>query len=130
MRVQENPFHERAAALRADSRTQASSTGNAVLGAESAGLSDPLSADRIEQQLASLAGLPEYIRKLERRERAAQKSAETKAKKIVRLEEELQRCVWYYIWGGGHLFVDGHRCMLCVLGFGTPIACWRKQSPR
>ena len=112
MRVQENPFHERAAALRADSRTQASSTGNAVLGAESAGLSDPLSADRIEQQLASLAGLPEYIRKLERRERAAQKSAEVKAKKIARLEEEVQRCVLFGIHDGVTQFLTG----CCPLG--------------
>ncbi|KAM5532832.1 hypothetical protein V8D89_013473 [Ganoderma adspersum] len=88
----ENPFHERAAALRADSQTQASSAVDAVSGAESAeGLSGPLSADRVEQQLASLAGVPEYIRRLERRGRAAQKSAEVKAKKIARLEEEVQR---------------------------------------
>ncbi|PIL36137.1 hypothetical protein GSI_01797 [Ganoderma sinense ZZ0214-1] len=88
----ENPFHERAAALRAGSQAQASPAVDAAPEAESAkGLSGPLSADRVEQQIASLANLPEYIRKLERRERAAQKSAEVKAKKIAQLEEEVQR---------------------------------------
>ena len=64
----------------------------------------PLSADLIERQFASLRGLPEYIRKLERKERAAQKSAEVKARRIARLEEEIQQCV----------FVNTHDEVTCL----------------
>lgn len=52
-----------------------------------------LSADSIASHLAALQSIPEYVAKLERREKAAQKSAEIKGRKISQLEEELQRCV-------------------------------------
>ncbi|KAI1794084.1 hypothetical protein LXA43DRAFT_157185 [Ganoderma leucocontextum] len=90
----ENPFHERVAALRTSSQTSFAVdavSGVGIQAGSADGLPGPLSADLVEQRLNSLAGLPEYIRKLERRERAAQKSAEVKAKKIARLEEEVQR---------------------------------------
>ncbi|EIW63367.1 uncharacterized protein TRAVEDRAFT_43662 [Trametes versicolor FP-101664 SS1] len=51
------------------------------------------SASRIQQwqSLQDDPSIPEYVAKLERREKAAQKSAEIKGRKISQLEEELQR---------------------------------------
>ena len=79
-------------------------------------LPGPLSADIVEQQIASLVALPEYIRKLERRERAAQRSAEIKTRKIAQLEAEVQRCVSVEVLRRGHLFADEGRWISCVLG--------------
>ncbi|TBU33849.1 hypothetical protein BD311DRAFT_774322 [Dichomitus squalens] len=97
--VQENPFHERAAALRTAAVHAGSPNSSfieaAVEAERQSGSSDvlpgSLSADIVEQQVASFAALPEYIRRLERKERAAQRSAEIKAKKIADLEAEIQR---------------------------------------
>ncbi|RPD74241.1 hypothetical protein L226DRAFT_86772 [Lentinus tigrinus ALCF2SS1-7] len=87
----ENPFHERAAALRAGSPTTSVLSGAESM-YESAGLlSGPFSADTVAAQIASLTDIPEYIRKLERRQRAAMNSAEIKSRRIAQLEEEVQR---------------------------------------
>ncbi|KAI0328641.1 hypothetical protein GY45DRAFT_1254552 [Cubamyces sp. BRFM 1775] len=51
------------------------------------------SADRSQhwQMVQDDPGVPEYIAKLERREKAARKSAEVKGRKIAQLEEEVER---------------------------------------
>lgn len=91
--MQENPFHERAAALRAGSPTTSIFSGADSSYGSAGPLSGPLSADTVAAQIASLADIPEYIRKLERKHRAAMNSAEIKSRRIAQLEEEVQRCV-------------------------------------
>ncbi|KAI0780106.1 hypothetical protein C8Q74DRAFT_1367885 [Fomes fomentarius] len=85
----ENPFHDRATAPGSPESPTSS-----ISGADSFGsglFSRPLSADVIESQIAMLANIPEYVRKLERRERAALSSADIKSRRIAQLEEEVQR---------------------------------------
>ncbi|RDX55051.1 hypothetical protein OH76DRAFT_1415108 [Lentinus brumalis] len=89
----ENPFHERAAALRAGSPTTSIFSGADSSYGSAGPLSGPLSADTVAAQIASLADIPEYIRKLERKHRAAMNSAEIKSRRIAQLEEEVQRWV-------------------------------------
>lgn len=52
-----------------------------------------LSADYVEETVKSLGGLPAYLRKLERRKIAAEKSRDAKANKIRALEAEVERYV-------------------------------------
>ncbi|KAI0703365.1 hypothetical protein C8T65DRAFT_654981 [Cerioporus squamosus] len=87
----ENPFHERAAALRAGSPTTSILSGADSSYGSAGSLSGPLYADIVAAQIASLADIPEYIRKLERKHRAAMNSAEIKSRRIAQLEEEVQR---------------------------------------
>jgi hypothetical protein len=54
-------------------------------------VSEELSADSVARKLESLNQLPEYIRKLERRKVAAEKSRDMKARKIADLEAEVAR---------------------------------------
>ncbi|KAI0744058.1 hypothetical protein C8Q80DRAFT_876535 [Daedaleopsis nitida] len=86
----ENPFHERAAPARIDSPMSSLSGADGLFGiaGSSAG---PLSADIIESQVLSLANIPDYVRRLERRDRAARNSADIKSRRIAQLEEEVQR---------------------------------------
>ncbi|KAI0675250.1 hypothetical protein C8Q78DRAFT_530281 [Trametes maxima] len=85
----ENPFRGPTLAHRAISPA---STAISVADGPTGGTpADALSADSIASHLAALQDLPEYIAKLERRERASRKSAEIKGRKISQLEEELQR---------------------------------------
>ena len=53
-------------------------------------VSEELSADHVAKQLQSLNQLPEYIRKLERRKRAAEMSRDAKGQKIANLEAEVK----------------------------------------
>ena len=96
-RGQENPFHQRSAALRASGASSSPTPPTPTLAGPGAlslpGLAGGLSADIVEAQLATLACVPEYIRLLEQRERAAQRSAEAKTRRITRLEEQVQQCV-------------------------------------
>lgn len=54
---------------------------------------EEITADSVEEMVQSLSGLPAYIRKLERRKIAAEKSRDAKANKIQALEAEVERCV-------------------------------------
>ena len=56
-------------------------------------VADPPSAGAIESQSVPLPYTAEDIRRLQRRERAAQNSVEIKARRIVQLEEQVQRWV-------------------------------------
>ena len=51
------------------------------------------SADVVAAHATWFSSLPDHVRRLEQRERAAQKSAEVKARQITRLEEQVQRYV-------------------------------------
>ncbi|KAI0630300.1 hypothetical protein C8Q77DRAFT_253363 [Trametes polyzona] len=85
----ENPFRSSSVA-----RGAASPAPTAISVADGVGGDPPagaLSADSIASHLAALQDIPEYIAKLERREKAARKSAEIKGRKIAQLEEEVQR---------------------------------------
>ncbi|OSD06813.1 hypothetical protein PYCCODRAFT_1474235 [Trametes coccinea BRFM310] len=85
----ENPFLSPVVSQRgASPAPTAISVADSVGGTLSAGA---LSADSIASHIAALQSLPEYISKLERREKAARKSAEIKGRKICELEEEVQR---------------------------------------
>jgi hypothetical protein len=57
-----------------------------------------LSADHIETLLQGLTTIPDYVRKLERKKTAAEKSNNAKARKIAELEGEVQK------WVSSHLF--------------------------
>ncbi|KAH9858780.1 hypothetical protein C2E23DRAFT_19400 [Lenzites betulinus] len=85
----ENPF--RASAVARASATPAPTAMSVADGVSGVMPAGALSADSIASHLAALQGVPEYIAKLERREKAAQKSAEIKGRKIVQLEQEVQR---------------------------------------
>jgi len=50
-----------------------------------------LTADSIQSMLHSFGGIPEYVRKLERKKIAAEKSRDAKATKITHLEAEVER---------------------------------------
>jgi len=50
-----------------------------------------LTADSIQSMLHSFGGIPEYVRKLERKKIAAEKSRDAKATKIAHLEAEVER---------------------------------------
>lgn len=52
-----------------------------------------LSPDIISTLLSALDGIPEYVRKLERKMIAAEKSSDAKTKKITELEAEIQKYV-------------------------------------
>jgi hypothetical protein len=52
-----------------------------------------LSPDSISTLLSALDGIPEYVRKLERRKIAAEKSSDAKAKRIAELEAEVEKYV-------------------------------------
>ena len=93
-RIQENPFDQRSAALRAGSSAPSTPSGSEALARLTVAPGGLFSADTVQAQIEALASLPEYIRKLEKRERAAQKSVEAKAKRIISLEEQAQRCVF------------------------------------
>ena len=54
-------------------------------------ISEELSADAIAKKLQSLNQLPEYIRKLERKKKAAELSRDAKGRKIADLEAEVKR---------------------------------------
>ncbi|KAI8993075.1 hypothetical protein BD414DRAFT_483226 [Trametes punicea] len=85
----ENPFQAQTVAHRAGSRAPTTiSMADGVGASASAGA---LSVDSIASHIAALQAVPEYIAKLERREKAARKSAEIKGRKIAELEEEVQR---------------------------------------
>ncbi|RDB24917.1 hypothetical protein Hypma_007738 [Hypsizygus marmoreus] len=56
-------------------------------------LSTELSADTISTLLDRMDGIPDYVRKLERKKIAAEKSNEAKAKRIAELEKEVERSV-------------------------------------
>lgn len=55
------------------------------------GKGSELSADAISALWSKLDGIPEYVRKLERKKIAAEKSSDAKAKRISELEAELRR---------------------------------------
>lgn len=55
-----------------------------------------LSPDTISALLGALDGIPEYVRKLERKKIAAEKSSDAKAMKIAELEAEIQKYVVKY----------------------------------
>jgi len=57
----------------------------------SSGKGAELSPDSISTLLRSLDGIPEYLRKLERKKIAAEKSSEAKAKRIAELEAEVEK---------------------------------------
>ncbi|KAI0823754.1 hypothetical protein BC628DRAFT_505811 [Trametes gibbosa] len=85
----ENPFRASAVA-----RGSASPAPRAISVPDSVGggvQADALSADSIASHLTALHGITEYVAKLERREKAMQKSAEVKGRRITQLEEEVQR---------------------------------------
>ncbi|KAH9929486.1 uncharacterized protein BXZ73DRAFT_78061 [Epithele typhae] len=84
--MQENPFHQRVADLRASTSALTASTNQENFADPQAG---ECSADSVAAQLAALSGLPDYIRKLERRDRAAQRSLKNKTQKIGQLEGEV-----------------------------------------
>ncbi|CDO75350.1 hypothetical protein BN946_scf184966.g18 [Trametes cinnabarina] len=85
----ENPFQSPSVSVRgASPAPTAISVADSVGGTMQAGA---LSAESIKTHLATLQSVPEYIAKLERREKAARKSAEIKGRKICELEEEVQR---------------------------------------
>ncbi|KAH9892527.1 hypothetical protein C8Q73DRAFT_61605 [Cubamyces lactineus] len=84
----ENPFQGRAVAQRAASPTP---TVMSVADSVGGGTAGALTSDSIAAHIASLQGIPEYIAKLERREKAARKSAEVKGRKIAQLEKEVER---------------------------------------
>ncbi|KAJ8496519.1 hypothetical protein ONZ51_g1065 [Trametes cubensis] len=86
----ENPFQGHAVAQRATSPTP---TVMSVADSVGGGTAGALTSDSIAAQIAALQGIPEYIAKLERREKAVRKSAEVKGRKIAQLEEEVERCV-------------------------------------
>ncbi|KAI0374096.1 hypothetical protein BV20DRAFT_601484 [Pilatotrama ljubarskyi] len=85
----ENPFRASVVAHTAVSPAPtAISAADSVYGDTPAGAHP---ADSIASHLAALQSVPEYIAKLERREKAARKSAEVRGRKIAQLEEEVQR---------------------------------------
>ena len=88
--LQENPFQGHAVAQRAASPTP---TVMSVADSVGGGTAGALTSDSIAAQIAALQGIPEYIAKLERREKAVRKSAEVRGRKIAQLEEEVERCV-------------------------------------
>lgn len=51
------------------------------------------SADTVAAHLQALSALPHYIRKLERKQAASEKSMRMKSKRIAELEEEVRRLV-------------------------------------
>jgi hypothetical protein len=57
----------------------------------SSGKGAELSPDSISTLLSTLDGIPEYLRKLERKKIAAEKSSEAKAKRIAELEAEVEK---------------------------------------
>ncbi|OBZ67163.1 hypothetical protein A0H81_12811 [Grifola frondosa] len=77
----EHPFHERALALRMGSQTGSQESVHAELP----------STDSIAEHIAALSDIPDFVRKLERKQKAAQKSNEIKSKRIAELEQEIQR---------------------------------------
>ncbi|KAI0775664.1 hypothetical protein BD413DRAFT_281432 [Trametes elegans] len=85
----ENPFRAQGVARLAGSPAPtATSVSDSVGGGA---LAEALSAGSIGSHIAALQAVSEYIAKLERREKAARKSAEIKGRKIAQLEEEVQR---------------------------------------
>ncbi|KAI0358376.1 hypothetical protein OH77DRAFT_1176273 [Trametes cingulata] len=85
----DNPFRTSTVAHTAVSPAPtAISVADSVCGDTPAGA---LSADSIASHIAALQSVPEYIAKLERREKAARKSAEVRGRRIAQLEEEVQR---------------------------------------
>ena len=53
------------------------------------------SADTVAAHLEALAGMPAYLRKLERKQAASEKSIRMKCKRIAELEEEVRRSVLF-----------------------------------
>lgn len=51
------------------------------------------SADTVAAHLEALASIPSYLRKLERKQAASEKSIRVKSKRIAELEEEVRRSV-------------------------------------
>jgi len=56
-----------------------------------AGKGTELSPDAISTLLRALGGIPEYVRKLERKKMAAEKSSDAKARRIAELEAEIDK---------------------------------------
>jgi len=105
LRFQEHPFHERASLLRDPFQTQAQPLPRHLLEPTSGSMVSlltnqqaELSADHIETLLQGLTTIPDYVRKLERKKTAAEKSNNAKARKIAELEGEVQK------WVSSHLF--------------------------
>jgi hypothetical protein len=94
LRLQEHLIHERASFLKDLPQTQpvphpSSESTNGSKTKQQA----ELSADYITALLQELAAIPYYVRKLERKKLAAEKSNNSKAKRISELEVEIQKCV-------------------------------------
>jgi hypothetical protein len=60
------------------------------------GRGSELSADAISALWSKLDGIPEYVRQLERKKIAAEKSSDAKTKRISELEAELTRYASYF----------------------------------
>jgi len=77
----ENPFHARAAAI---------SLARAPAFAVSSPANASITTDSITQAIETFSGVPDTIRKLERKLTAAEKSRDAKANQIVKLQKEIQ----------------------------------------
>ncbi|CCM01142.1 uncharacterized protein FIBRA_03190 [Fibroporia radiculosa] len=82
-----SPFHQYAATVRQELESEPQSQRSIQSLADPSAVEDAVTADSAATHLAELANLPDHIRKLERKQAAAQKSIDAKSRRIKELED-------------------------------------------